>query len=78
MTTTTVLPNYPTTKTVVQRLEWNGATVRAILFDFKKAFDLIDHGLSVAKLHTYKLLHWVINCIVGFLTCRFSYMQKRV
>ena len=31
----------------------NGATARVILFDFKKAFDLIDHCLLVAKLHTY-------------------------
>jgi hypothetical protein len=35
----------------------NGATVRVILFDFKKAFDLIDHGLLVAKLHTHNLPH---------------------
>ena len=31
----------------------NGATARVILFDFKKSFDLIDHCLLVAKLHTY-------------------------
>jgi hypothetical protein len=48
----------------------NGTTVRVILFDFKKAFDLIDHGLLVAKLHTYNLPHWVIKWIIDFLTCR--------
>ena len=28
----------------------NGATVRVTLYDFKKAFDLIDHGILVNKL----------------------------
>ena len=28
----------------------NGATVRVVLFDFKKAFDLIDHWVLVRKL----------------------------
>jgi hypothetical protein len=32
--------------------------------------DLIDHGLLVAKLHTYNLPHRVINWIIDFLTCR--------
>ena len=48
----------------------NGATARVFLFDFKKAFDLIDHCLLVAKLHTYNLPPWVINWIIDFLTCR--------
>ena len=28
----------------------NGATVRVLLFEFKKAFDLIDHRILVGKL----------------------------
>ena len=43
----------------------NGATARVVLFDFKKAFDLIDHCLLVAKLHTYFMGHQL-----DFLTCR--------
>ena len=30
----------------------NGATTRVVLFDFKKAFDLIDHHILIAKLTT--------------------------
>ena len=29
----------------------NGATVRVVLFDFKKAFDLIDHHILIRKRH---------------------------
>jgi hypothetical protein len=41
--------------------KWNattdgtGATVIVILFDFKKAFDLIDHHLLLSKIKTYDL-----------------------
>ena len=33
----------------------NGASVRVILFDFNKAFDLIDHRILVRKLGTYNI-----------------------
>ena len=33
----------------------NGATARVVLFDFRKAFDLIDHNILVQKLSTYDL-----------------------
>ena len=46
------VPNSSTTQALIHMLNnWsketdgNGATVRAILFDFKKAFNLIDHGI---------------------------------
>ncbi|XP_032238256.1 uncharacterized protein LOC116618539 [Nematostella vectensis] len=48
----------------------NGATVRAILLDFRKAFDLIDHRILVDKLHAYDIPHSVISWIVDFLSCR--------
>ena len=47
--------------------KWNaatdgtGASVRVILFDFKKAFDLIDHHLLLSKIKTYDLPQWVFN-----------------
>jgi len=31
----------------------NGVTTRVVLFDFRKAFDLIDHNILVRKLLTY-------------------------
>ena len=56
--------------------KWNeatdgtGATVRVVLFDFKKAFDLIDHHLLLSKLTTYDLPEWVYIWIKDFLTGR--------
>ena len=48
----------------------NGATVRAILLDFRKAFDLTDHKTLVRKLMTYSLPSSIITWIADFLTCR--------
>ena len=48
----------------------NGATVRAVLFDFKKAFDLIDHGILVQKLRLFNIHEAVILLITDFLNCR--------
>ena len=56
--------------------KWNaatdgtGATVRVILFDFKKAFDLIDHHLLLSKIKTYDFPQWVFKWIRDFLTGR--------
>ena len=33
----------------------NGATARVVLFDFRKAFDLIDHNVLVRKLSSYDI-----------------------
>jgi len=46
----------------------NGASVRVILFDFKKAFDLIDHRILVRKLGTYDIPDAVISWITYFPT----------
>ncbi|PFX20632.1 putative RNA-directed DNA polymerase from transposon X-element [Stylophora pistillata] len=48
----------------------NGASVRVILFDFKKAFDLIDHQILVEKLGIYNIPNAVISWIIDFLTSR--------
>lgn len=43
----------------------NGATTRVVLFDFRKAFDLIDHNILATKLATlnipYKIECWIID-----------------
>ena len=39
----------------------NGATVQVVRFDFKKAFDLIDHNLLMSKLRQLELDSRVIN-----------------
>ena len=48
----------------------NRASVRVILFDFKKAFDLIDHRILVRKLGTCNIPDAVISWITDFLTSR--------
>ena len=48
----------------------NGSSVRTILFDYRKAFDLIDHKILITKLSTLNLPHSIINWIIDFLTNR--------
>jgi hypothetical protein len=48
----------------------NGATVRTILFDYRKAFDLIDHLILVEKLCVLDLPNCVVNWIIDFLSNR--------
>ena len=50
----------------------NDSTVRAILFDYRKAFDLIDHSILVNKLCRLELPHSIINWIIDFLSNRFQ------
>ena len=50
----------------------NGATVRTILFDYKKAFDLIDHRILLEKLCRLNLPIRIINWIIDFLSNRFQ------
>jgi hypothetical protein len=56
------LPGLNTTYACINMLhKWNcdtdgnSATVRILLFDFKKAFDLIDHDILIQKLVSYKI-----------------------
>ena len=44
----------------------NGSTVRVILFDYKKAFDYIDHDILVSKLKLLRILATTVNCIIDF------------
>ena len=41
-----------------------------VLFDFKKAFDLVDHHILIQKLGTYNIHQHVKHWIVYFLTDR--------
>ena len=49
----------------------NGVTVRAILFDSEKAFDLIDHRILVEKLCRLNLLTRIINWIIYLIGTNF-------
>ena len=44
----------------------NGSTVRTLLFDYRKAFDLIDHGILVNKLKSLNLPVSIINWVIFF------------
>lgn len=48
----------------------NGATARVILFNYRKAFDLIDHSILVGKLGRLDLPNNIINWIIDFLSDR--------
>ena len=50
----------------------NGSTVRSILFDYRKAFDLIDHSILVNKLCNLELPASITNWIIDFLSNRFQ------
>ena len=59
---------------VAKATDGNGALLRLVLLDFRKAFDLIDHQLLMVKLHSLDVPPSVINWVRYFLTNR----QQRV
>ena len=70
--------SFSTTMALISKLHtWsldtdgNGATVRTLLLDYRKAFDLIDHSILVRKLRNKcKLPASIINWIIDFLSDR--------
>jgi hypothetical protein len=58
------------THTWTNATDGNWATVRVFLFDFKKAFDLIDHNILIRILHSYDISDAVVSWITDFLTTR--------
>ena len=53
-----------------QETDGTSAAVRLVLFDYRKAFDLIDHYLLVQKLSSLDIPWWVKNWVTDFLTDR--------
>ena len=56
----------------IEGTDGNGSTIRTILFDCRKAFDLIDHRILVRKLRSLDLPVSIINWIIDFLSNRFQ------
>ncbi|KAK3735987.1 hypothetical protein QZH41_006320 [Actinostola sp. cb2023] len=56
--------------TWTKHTDGNGTTVRVVLFDYRKAFDLIDHSILARKLGTLDLPHGIVRWIIDFLKCR--------
>ena len=48
----------------------NGSTTKVMLFDFRKAFDLIDHNILAKKLSTYSIPETIKYWIFDFLSNR--------
>ena len=70
------VPHSNTTYTLITMIHsWskstdgNSSTTRVILFDFKKAFDLIDHCILDKKLSDFNFAHrivcWIVNFLIG-------------
>ena len=68
------VPKSSTTQALISMVhEWtkytdgNGSSVRVVLFDFRKAFDLIDHTILAGKLTKldlpYGVLSWITDCL---------------
>ncbi|CAB4032223.1 RNA-directed DNA polymerase from mobile element jockey, partial [Paramuricea clavata] len=71
------IPKSSTTQALISMIHtWSkytdgtGSTVRVVVFDFRKAFDLIDHNILVRKLKDLNIAHNIISWIVDFLKCR--------
>ena len=47
-----------------------GSTIRILLCDYSKAFDLIDHRFLVNKIKQLDIPNSVINWVISFLSCR--------
>ena len=74
-----MIPKSSTTMALISMLHaWslgtdgNGATVRTILFDYRKAFDFIDHSILIDKLCKLDISRSVVNWIIDFLSDRFQ------
>ncbi|XP_015747169.1 PREDICTED: uncharacterized protein LOC107326931 [Acropora digitifera] len=48
----------------------NSTSVRVFLFDYRKAFDFIDHGILAAKLKEVEVPNSIVNWILDFLSDR--------
>lgn len=48
----------------------NEAAIRVVLFDFRKAFDLIDHNILLRKLSDYDIPNYILCWITEFLLDR--------
>ena len=59
---------------LVQATDGSGAAVRLVLFDYRKAFDLIDHTLLVQKIYRLAIPRGIARWVSDFLMNR----QQRV
>ncbi len=51
----------------VTKIMNNGDNVDLVFFDFSKAFDSVNHRLSIQKLEAYGIKNNIVNWMVSFL-----------
>ena len=56
--------------TWAQATDGSGASVRVLPFDYRKAFDLIDHQILASKIRQLSIPQHVSNWLLNFLTSR--------
>ena len=68
------LPKYSTTDALISMLctwtkytDGNGSSVRVVLFDYRKAFNLIDHSIIAGKIAPMDLPCGIVCWIIDFL-----------
>ena len=54
-----------------------GAHVRVALLDYKKAFDLVDHNLLIAKLYSLGVKATAVNWVADFLRSRYQRVKLK-
>ena len=76
------IPKSSTTQALASMLhQWleatdsTGAAVRVVLFDYRKAFDLIDHGILVQKIQSLSIPRGVAQWVFNFLTSRKQHVK---
>ena len=60
----------------LQATDGNSASVRVFLFDYRKAFDFIDHGTLAAKLKEVEIPNSIVHWILGFLSDRSQRVKR--
>ena len=54
----------------LEATDGTGAAVQVVLFDYRKAFDLIDHGILVQKILSLSIPRGMAQWVINFLTSR--------
>ena len=54
----------------IKYTDGTGSTIRVVLFDYRKAFHLIDHTILAGKLMALDIPHGILCWIINFLKDR--------
>ena len=54
----------------LEATDGTGAAVQVVLFNYRKVFDLIDHGILVQKILSLSIPRGMAQWVINFLTSR--------